>query len=797
LGILINEPIQGAPLSSDIPVFHLSRQWQPGSSIHSRGKIGPIVASTTSLSAVPEPFPSITSPLGHFEAYGEDVSSSNEVPQEILNALSLAGDAGETRLRLANLLIAGPAGTSLSAPIGDLIRDYAPEELRHMNRDTLHAMAIDDALIEAFLAHPWYSSRYETILVHALGDMEGVLHRGRFLEVAMTAESGEEALFFQQLAEMLRAYHRHVIPLTELVVIDTHLIVGYTKERHLTAMLPIAHLPWRQDVEQAAKALSTWDSPGHEVEQIEVWLVGRSSPRAFSHLLTKGFTIHEEANARLHLTLLQNETASAQSPNTIPEPPPPISLSKGASGKRAPAPAIERSRRFQEAELQKETKTTALAGDDERLRPEEQFQLSIGRALLTMTGALNVKLAFENNFNLRTTKQRDELAVNPQTNLDFVLAFPQGFSLFTEFSLSDEINFENSKKPENTFQFRLRDAFVHLPIPVAFPSALRVGRQQIFEPRRWVFSQRFDAVKLLLDPEPFHFWLAVTTSIPSSGKRKRVFDDIFVARDQVDFIVNSSFDLTDKSVVSQYLIFGSKHENLIKSGDPLEEDPVWVGLRVFGLEKFNTKYKWLKFDFLEDLFRPKIRYWLDMAYVTGTVKDKNLSGFGLDVGVSYIARKFPLLPYVTVAYAFGSGDRNPNDGVDRNFRQTGAQGNSGKFGGVVNFDYYGVLNDPELSNLHVYTAGIGIRPWPKGSVDLVYHRYRQDVALNKFRDANVEDPQGKNTDIGEEIDVIFGYREIQNLRFRLRTGYFFPGDAYSKGKDDPAFLAKFDAQFSF
>ena len=250
------------------------------------------------------------------KAFGVDVYSSNQVLQEKLDSLSWAGYAGDTGLRLATLPIVGPAGavitgTSLSTTLGDFVRDYAPEDLRQFNRGTLHAMAIDDGLIEAFLTHPWYSPRHETMLVHALADMEGVLHRDRFLEVAMTAEFEEEALFFQRLAEMLRAYHHHIAPLVEIVVIGDRLIVGYTKERHLTAMLPVSHLPWRQEVEQAADTIATWNSPGHQVEQIDVWLAGTATPRAYIQLLAKGFTLRENARDRLHLLSSQQETAPA------------------------------------------------------------------------------------------------------------------------------------------------------------------------------------------------------------------------------------------------------------------------------------------------------------------------------------------------------------------------------------------------------------------------------------------------------------------------------------------------------
>jgi len=203
------------------------------------------------------------------------------------------------------LNVAVITGTTLHTTIGDFVRDYAPEDLRQLNRGKLHAMAIDDGLIEAFLSHPWYSPRHETLLVHALADLEGVLHRNRFLEVAMMAEFEEEALFFQRLAEMFRAYHHEVVPLTEIVLVGTHLIVGYTKEQHITAMLPVAHLPWRQEMEQAAETLANWETPGHHVEQIDVWLTGTATPRAYIQLLARGFTLREQAQERLRLTSFQ------------------------------------------------------------------------------------------------------------------------------------------------------------------------------------------------------------------------------------------------------------------------------------------------------------------------------------------------------------------------------------------------------------------------------------------------------------------------------------------------------------
>ena len=427
-------------------------------------------------------------------------------------------------------------------------------------------------------------------------------------------------------------------------------------------------------------------------------------------------------------------------------------------------------------------RTRNLAGDDERFRPEKQRKFSIGEILVTVTGAIRFDADLEDNFNLRSTKKRDEASLTPRSNLNFIFDFPQGFSLFTEFRIEDDVKLEEGKKPRNTFQLQFRDFFGNFPLPFQVPTILRIGRQQFFEPRRWLFNDRLDAIRLFLAPKPFKIEFAFSTPVPDSGNRIRVFDNIFETRRQADFIVYGTMTTESKTTIGGYAIVRN-------DASSTDENPFWIGGRVFGKSRFKFGES--------PLLRPKIRFWFDAAFVGGTIKAKDIRGFAVDIGGTYILRKVPFTPYGTLAYGFGSGDGNTSDGVDRNFRQTGFHGNSGKFGGVVNFDYYGVVIDPELSNVHVYTAGIGFRPSPKSSVDVVYHHYAQDSASDEFRDFDLgTDPRGRNTDLGQEIDVVLGYREIQNMRIRLRSGYFIPGKAFGS-RDDPAFGSQLDVQFSF
>jgi alginate production protein len=115
---------------------------------------------------------------------------------------------------------------------------------------------------------------------------------------------------------------------------------------------------------------------------------------------------------------------------------------------------------------------------------------------------------------------------------------------------------------------------------------------------------------------------------------------------------------------------------------------------------------------------------------------------------------------------------------------------------VTNFKYYGELVDPELSNLNILTAGIGFRPKKKVSVDLIYHHYEQDVALDELRDSSLnEDPNGLDTDIGSEWDLVAGFTSHKNFQTELILGYFQPGAAFDDRREVLLFNAKFTYEF--
>ena len=99
-------------------------------------------------------------------------------------------------------------------------------------------------------------------------------------------------------------------------------------------------------------------------------------------------------------------------------------------------------------------------------------------------------------------------------------------------------------------------------------------------------------------------------------------------------------------------------------------------------------------------------------------------------------------------------------------------------------------------NLGILSAGVGWRFHRRGSIDLVYHRYRQVEAADFLRDTEIDRrPDGVHTDIGQELDLILGIRRQGNVDLKFVLAYFDPGAAFPDG--DRAFLGSARLRFRF
>ncbi len=305
---------------------------------------------------------------------------------------------------------------------------------------------------------------------------------------------------------------------------------------------------------------------------------------------------------------------------------------------------------------------------------------------------------------------------------------------------------------------------------IAYPNwdlSLQVGRQTFEDDRQWLYDAELDAVRAA--------YRTSDVAIELSVSRKALVD-------------NDLLNEVDEEPVNTYILHGKYHPTRT------------MALGGYGLFSDHRGGERDRLIFLglhgSGTIGDRLAYWLDAAHVRGFEAGQNLLGYGVDVLGTY---RFdaPLSPYVTLGYAFGSGDRDADDGDDTAFRQTGLQGNEAEVGGLTPVRYYGEAFDPELSNLMVFTAGLGARPSAGASVDLVYHYYLQDQASDELRDSALDaDPTGRSRRLGHEIDLVVGFEEVAGLRVRGFFGYFMPGRAFGADADD-AYFWRIEATYEF
>lgn len=300
---------------------------------------------------------------------------------------------------------------------------------------------------------------------------------------------------------------------------------------------------------------------------------------------------------------------------------------------------------------------------------------------------------------------------------------------------------------------------------------LQVGRQLFQDPLEWFYDQEIDAVR--------GYYRFANLALEGSVSEQGFVDEDFLNNDDIDKVRNAFLvghaALGEETDGSAYLLFRDGR-------DRNSEDLAFFGIQAAG-------------EAAEDL-----SYWLNAAYVIGDLDDddgsRDIRGYGLDLFGTY-APDLAWGPSLTLGFAFGSGDGDPDDGVDRNFRQTGLQSNNASFNGVTRFNYYGEAFGPELSNLAVFTLGAGLRPDEESSIDLVYHYYRQDEESDELRDSNLTaEPNGRSRDLGHEVDLVIGYLGLEDINAELIAGAFFPGQAFGNDADN-AYFVSFEIQYEF
>jgi alginate production protein len=362
--------------------------------------------------------------------------------------------------------------------------------------------------------------------------------------------------------------------------------------------------------------------------------------------------------------------------------------------------------------------------------------------------------------------------VKPQLNGIFILRPTDWMEATVELVLERELAWHEEtsvrlpngtleQRPVRPWSLLLDQGFVAFRQPgVRYSAAL--GRRNYEDDRHWLYDTSMDMASVGFREGRFRAEFSLG--------REVLRDVEFVPRhhqatDRIDtYMLYAEYRGFPNHRLAAYQVIRDDHTPLVNEGRPR-----LVGFRLQGTPS------------------QALSYWGEVARLFGQDEARhNFKGRAFDIGATYRFPKLPFGPNFTLAYAAATGDANPNDRENREFRQTGLQSNEHRYGGIALFNIYGEMLAPELSNLKVTSVGLGFRPMATASLDFIYHHYRlheiSDENRNWLLTALMNQVPGRESrEVGRALDAVLGLRNmfgIRRLGLDLRIGWFSPGPAF-------------------
>jgi alginate production protein len=439
-------------------------------------------------------------------------------------------------------------------------------------------------------------------------------------------------------------------------------------------------------------------------------------------------------------------------------------------------------------------------------RPEQPFSVDFLDRPLFVTGEYDATL--RDRKNLRLDNESDVISLDHEAKLELYYPLNDRTFIFLvgKAIYEDELR-RAGKHPTNDKSLARDQMWVFFDRLGTTGFGLQIGRQNFQEAREWWWDDDRDAVRMYYDNGPFHAEFAIGKEVgrTSTLEKELAPEEQGVVR----FFGVGSWHWAAKQRLEFYALRqrdGSRTQPIgailpSDREDPSDANLTWFGLRAIGNRSLDE--------------RGDLGYWADAALVRGREKllgfhsDDNgasvvdarrqysVRGSAIDLGASWQTR-IAGRPAFTLGYAWGSGDDNLKDAKDSAFRQTGLHNNKWRFFGVNRFRYYGELSRPELSNLGIVTAAVGWRFLANSSVEVLYHSYRQAKASESLRDFRIAaDLKGTNRNVGQEVDIVLGFRDARRWDLSIGASAFRAGTAYgaASGKRAYGLLAEFTYNF--
>jgi alginate production protein len=375
-----------------------------------------------------------------------------------------------------------------------------------------------------------------------------------------------------------------------------------------------------------------------------------------------------------------------------------------------------------------------------------------------ISARLTYDMSVLTEIDLDRTTDDERLRILPEARLEVRHTPDDDLEIFGSVEAGYDLERQNGQWRE-VERLELRELYVLVDDFLAKDFQLQVGRQDVEDSREWLYDSRLDGVRVAYDHRAWRIeamWgreeLVRTNLLHGNPGRKKT--DVW--------LLHAEYEVTKDWDLAAYVI---KQNDLRAS----KVSPLTMGIQSEGRTG-------------------PVGHWLELARQRGTAGTRQLKAWALDAGLIWYL-PLPARPALFAGYARASGG---GDAVTtRGFRQTGLQDNEDRITGLSNVRYYGEALDPDLSNLEIFTAGLGFRPSSGTSVELIAHRYRQPVLDdNDLRGSPISAVlDGNHRDIGTELDLALSARVSRGAAIEAKLGWFKPGSGFAPTRKDSV-LAK-------
>jgi len=429
----------------------------------------------------------------------------------------------------------------------------------------------------------------------------------------------------------------------------------------------------------------------------------------------------------------------------------------------------------------------SLFRDPDDRRPADQYETRIFGHPVVIGGEIGTRLRFRDGTDLddRIDDDRTDLDLGAQIEL-YAAPSPQT-AVYAELKAGHERDLDRSGGAnEHDSEIARGETWIYHRLGES-GLAIQLGRQAFREPREWWWDEDLDGIRLYWNRFPVSAELGLARELARVSSREDRIDP--EEEGVVRILGRAAWRYRPDHQVSGFFLRHSDRSRRFRVGetvqatrdDDTDADLLWLGVR------FTGDVRWMSFG--------RVAYWADLAHVrsrevrfdldpvpgglaTRARTRTSVRGWAVDVGAT-TTLDLPHDPSLTLSYAFGSGDSDPEGRSDRSFRQTGLQDDNGRYEGVDRFRYYGELLDPELSNLHIATLSLGFPLLRSSSIEFVLHHYWQDEAVARLRGARLAArPQGRERTLGQEVDVVLGLEEWKRLEIEAVVSVFRSGRAF-------------------